>query len=142
MNDKLQQLLDIEAIKQLRVKYTHLLDSNKIEEVSQLFTKNAICQTDREPWKGRESIKKGLKKAFQQYDTYNKARYPFLHVITNQWIELKDENTAIGSCYLTDHLTNKQPKENTLLLLGVYHDHYKKIDGQWFIQSSTLDVVY
>lgn len=140
--DKLQQLLDIEDIKNLRIKYTHLLDANRIEEASLLFAADAICQTDREPWNGRTAIKEGLQKAFNDYDEHNKGRYPFLHVISNQWIEVIDDITAKGSCYLTDNITGRKSQESTLLLLGVYQDEYKKINGQWFIQNSSLEVVW
>lgn len=139
---KIEELLTIEEIKNLRVKYTHFLDANQIEEASMLFAEDTICQTDREPWNGRAAVKEGLQKAFNDFDIAQRGRYPFLHVISNQLVELKSEDTAIGTCYLTDHVTGRPAEESTLLLLGVYRDEYKKIDGQWFIQNSSLDVVY
>lgn len=140
--DKIDKLLAIEEIKNLRIRYTHLLDSNQIGDITNLFSEDALCQTDREPWRGRTEIKKGLEKAFSDFDIKNETQYPFLHVVTNQHVELLGENEARGICYLTDNVTQRNKSDSTLLLLGIYKDEYKKINGQWFITKSNLDVVW
>ena len=143
MNTKeINKLLSLEAIKNLRIKYAHYLDSNNIEGLVSLFTEDAICQTDRNPWRGRVQIRSGLKKAFKDYDTENHESYPFLHSITNHWIEILDDTTAEGRCYLTDLVTERPKNESTLLLLGLYSDEYKCIDDKWYISRSRLDVIW
>ncbi|MCS3531268.1 nuclear transport factor 2 family protein [Chryseobacterium sp. JUb7] len=141
-NRTIEKLLIIEEIRNLRIKYAHALDKNDIETASLVFSEDAICQTDREPWNGRKEIKAGLEKAFKEYDVYKRERYPFLHLVSNHLIELNDDGSASGSCYLIDSVTGREPSENPLLLLGIYRDEYKKIDEQWFITSSALDVVW
>lgn len=79
-DNRIEKLLNIEEIKNLRIRYTHALDSNDIEGASLVFAENAVCTTDREPWIGRQEIREGLEKAFRDYDTHNKGRYPFLHL--------------------------------------------------------------
>lgn len=139
---KIEKFLTIEEIKNLRIKYTHALDTNDMEAASLVFAEDAICQTDREPWNGRAEIKQGLEKAFKDFDLYKRGRYPFLHLISNHLIELNVDDTASGSCYLIDNVTEREPGENPLLLLGVYKDEYRKINGQWYITGSNLEVVW
>lgn len=138
----LEKLLKIEEIKNLRIRYAHYLDSKNFEALISLFTEDAICQTDRNPWRGREEIREGLKKAFADYDTHNHGSYPFLHAITNQWVELTGEDTAEGRCYLIDLVTQREQNVNPLLLLGIYADEYKDIDGHWYISRSRLDLAW
>lgn len=139
---ELKTLLNLEAIKKLRIKYAHYLDSNNIDGLVSLFTEDAICQTDRNPWRGRHEIREGLKKAFNDYDTEKYGSYPFLHAITNHWIEIMSEKKAQGRCYLIDLVTQRPKSESTLLLLGLYSDEYQFVDGDWYISKSRLDLVW
>jgi hypothetical protein len=134
------RLLDIESIKNLRIRYTHALDSNNVDDAVAVFSEDAFCQTDRDPWIGKAAIKQGLKKAFVDYDSRNYGSYPFMHVVSNHLIELKNENKATGKCYLVDTITQRDKGVSPLLLLGVYMDEYEKIDGQWLIVKSNLNV--
>ena len=138
---KIENLLAVEEIKNLRIKYTHALDKNDMEAASLIFSEDAICQTDRNPWNGRKEIKEGLQKAFNDYDKKNMGSYPFLHIISNHWVEVTG-NTAKGSCYLLDTVTQREPEDHPLLLLGIYIDEYKKIDDKWYITKSELNVVW
>lgn len=143
MNSKeLDKLIHIEAIKNIRIKYGHYLDSNNLKELVNLFTKDAIVQTDREPWHGREGIQAGLEKAFKDYDKNEHGNYPFLHAVTNHWIEIMSENKAQGRCYLIDLVTGRPKNDNPLLLLGLYSDQYELIDSKWYISHSRLDLIW
>jgi hypothetical protein len=141
-HDKIEKLLHIEAIKNLRILYSHYLDSNTLEEITQLFTADAIVQTDRDPWKGRDGIFAGLKKAFKEYDQNNRGNYPFLHAVTNHWVDITGSTTAKGRCYLIDLVTGRPKNESPLLLLGLYVDDYVLIDDKWQISESRLDLVW
>jgi len=141
-NEKIDQLLHIEAIKNLRILYSHYLDSNKLKKLIQLFTVNAIVQTDRDPWQGRDGIYAGLDKAFKEYDKSNNGSYPFLHAVTNHWVEITGPATARGKCYLIDLVTGRPKNESPLLLLGLYADDYVLINGKWQISKSRLDLVW
>jgi hypothetical protein len=140
--EKIEQLLNIEAIKNLRILYSHYLDSNRLEESTNLFTEDAVVQTDRDPWRGRQGIFTGLTKAFKDYDKSNHGSYPFLHAVTNHWVEITGPSTAKGRCYLIDLVTGRPKNESPLLLLGLYADEYVLIEGKWYIQESKLDLVW
>lgn len=49
---------------------------------------------------------------------------------------------AIGRCYLIDFETASKPDPNPLLLLGIYVDQYRRLDGAWRISATRLDVVW
>lgn len=140
--EAIEKLVHTEAIKNLRIQYSHLLDTNQMERVAQLFTEDAVCQTDRTPWVGRVAIQQGLEKAFQDFDEQSHGSYPFMHAVTNHWVEITGPTTATGRCYLIDLLTERPLEERPLLLLGVYVDTYELIDGQWYIQKSLLDIAW
>ena len=55
---------------------------------------------------------------------------------------LTGPDTAEGRCYLIDFETASKSDPNPLLLLGLYADSYRHIDGAWRITSSKLEVVW
>ncbi|UQS17545.1 nuclear transport factor 2 family protein [Pseudomonas sp. HS6] len=142
MNTELNRLLTLEAIRNLRLRYCHHLDANRMDLLGRLFTEDALCQVDRGSWKGREAIEQGLSEAFSAFDTQQTGAYPFFHAVSNHWIEILDENRAQGRCYLIDFATQRPAGENPLLLLGLYADEYRRVDGQWLISRTRLDVVW
>ena len=141
MTADLHHLVSLEAIRTLRLRYCHHLDANRMDELGALFTEDAICQVDRAGWTGRDAIKAGLAQAFRDFDTEQRGEYPFLHAVSNHWIEILDEDRAEGRCYLIDFVTQRPDGENPLLLLGVYVDEYRRVDGEWLISHTRLDVV-
>ena len=142
MNTELNKLLSLEAIRNLRIQYCHFLDTNRMDELAQLFTEDAICFVDRAGWQGREAIRNGLSQAFAEYDAQHRGTYPFLHSISNHWIEILSEDRAEGRCYLTDFVTERPAGASPLLLLGSYADEYLRVDGKWLINRTRLDVVW
>lgn len=142
MNDRLQKLLDLEEIKNLRVLYSHHLDGNHPTALAQLFALDAVCNFGAGDIQGREAIRDGLAKAFAEYDLERHGGYPFLHAVTNQWVEILDEDTAQGRCYLLDLHTVNKPERDPWILLGMYADEYRRIDGRWYIARSQLDVLW
>ncbi|MFM0616309.1 nuclear transport factor 2 family protein [Paraburkholderia nemoris] len=142
MNDRIEKLLDLEEIRGLRIKYGHFLDSNSIDELGLIFAPDAICDVGQGPWVGRQAILTGLEQAFIAYDLEKHGSYPFLHAVTNHWVEFIDKDTAQGRCYLLDLQTIAKPERDPWILLGMYADEYRRIDGQWYISRSRLDVAW
>lgn len=139
---EVRKWLDIEAIRTLRIKYAHLLDTNRIDALANLFTTDALCIAGRGQWCGRGEIHAGLAEAFNAYDQHRHGSYPFHHAITNHWVELIDTTTAQGRCYLLDLATTGELNGNPWILLGSYADEYRKIDGIWYISRTQLDITW
>ena len=91
---------------------------------------------------GIAAIRAGLSDAFKLFDRDHHGSYPFMHAIVNHWIKLTGPDTAEGRCYLIDFETASKPDPNPLLLLGLYADQYQRIDGQWRITRTRLEVVW
>ncbi|XAH24474.1 nuclear transport factor 2 family protein [Xylophilus sp. GW821-FHT01B05] len=142
MNDKLNALLDHEEIRNLRNLYAHFLDGNLPEKLDEIFAVDAVADTGRGQWNGRQEIKQGLAAAFKEYDRDKQGSYPFMHAVTNHWIKVLSPDRAEGRCYLIDFETAPKADPNPLLLLGIYSDEYRRIDGKWLIARSRLEHVW
>ncbi len=142
MNTHIKALLDREAIRELRVLYAQHLDSNNIDALDQVFAADAVVEVTVGKMEGIAAIRAGLSTAFELFDRDCQGRFPFMHAITNHWVKLTGPDTAEGRCYLIDFETASKPDPNPLLLLGLYADDYRRIDGQWRITRTRLEVVW
>ena len=142
MDIKLKALLDREEIRALRTLYAHHLDSNNIAALDQVFSADAVVQVTVGNMHGIDAIRTGLAEAFTLFDRDKQGSYPFMHAIVNHWIQLTGPDTAQGRCYLIDFETASKPGPNPLLLLGLYADQYQRIDGEWRITHTRLEVVW
>jgi hypothetical protein len=142
MEMRLAALLDIEDIRQLRLRYSQSLDSGDIDGLDRVFAVDALVEVTIGAMQGIDTIKAGLAEAYRQFDRDGRNHYPFLHVIANHQVALTGPDTAEGSCYLVDFETASKPDPNPLLLLGLYHDRYRRIDGAWRISETRLDVIW
>ena len=142
MDTKLKALLDREEIRNLRTLYAHHLDSNTIDALDEVFSADAVVEVTVGKMTGIDAIRSGLTDAFKLFDRDRQGSYPFLHAIANHWITLTGPDTAQGRCYLIDFETASKPDPNPLLLLGLYADTYRRIDGEWRITHTRLEVVW
>ena len=141
-DDRIQTLLDIEEIRNLRTLYGHYLDGNNLAGLDEVFAPDAIVEAGRGIWRGRAAARAGLADAVRAYDRDNQGSYPFLHAVTNHWVKITGPDTAEGRCYLIDFETASKPDPNPLLLLGLYADEYRRIDGRWTISRTRLETVW
>jgi hypothetical protein len=142
MQTDINALIDREAIRNLRTLYAHHLDSHNIAALDQVFSADATVEVTVGKMEGIDAIREGLEEAFVLFDRDHQGSYPFMHAIANHWVNLTGPDTAEGKCYLIDFETAKKPDPNPLLLLGLYSDQYKRIDGQWRITQTRLEVVW
>ncbi|MCP2138608.1 hypothetical protein J2S28_005732 [Rhizobium sp. SLBN-94] len=141
-SSRLASLLEIEEIRQLRVMYSHHLDSGQIDRMDEIFAPDGTLSVTVGSMNGIDEIKAGLNDGFRQFDRDGRGRYPFFHPVMNHEVRLTGPNTAEGKCYLVDFETASKVDPDPLLLLGLYHDTYRKVSGSWRIATSRLDVVW
>lgn len=136
----IEELLEIETIKQLRIQYSHFFDGQRTDELADLFTDDAVCEFGPNyggDWVGKDQIRAN----FAQYAQAEGPEFGVLHAVTNPLIRLVDGETAHGRWYLLD-LRTTEGVENPLILFGVYDDLYKKVDGQWLIHRTRIDFLW
>eukprot|EP00003_Mantamonas_plastica_P032214 TRINITY_DN8672_c0_g2_i1.p1 TRINITY_DN8672_c0_g2~~TRINITY_DN8672_c0_g2_i1.p1 ORF type:complete len:152 (+),score=15.26 TRINITY_DN8672_c0_g2_i1:521-976(+) len=136
------EFLDKEDIRTLRQRYSELLDSGEAEKMGEVFTDDAVVKVTVGRMVGLPAICRSLKEAYQAFDTRERGHYPFMHAVTNHQIKLTGKDTATGSCYLLDFVTDRPQQSHPILLLGRYLDSYVRINGDWRIEKTELDVVW
>ena len=133
---RLRQLLEIEAIRQLRIDYSLAMDLRDIDALIKLFADDALCEYGPYgSWSGRQVIFDNYKATFS-----GDLSGPFtsLHINTNHNVEILSDTTAKGQCYLTDIVTHVKADENPILWFALYDEEYRKEDGQWKFARTSL----
>jgi ketosteroid isomerase-like protein len=136
----IDELLEIEAIRQLRVLYSHHFDGKQLADLVDLFTDDAVCEFGPEyggDWVGKPQIRAN----YAKYLESEGPTFGVLHAVTNHNVRLVDASTALGRAYLLD-LRTTEGVANPLILFGVYDDLYKKTAGQWKIHRTRIDFLW
>jgi len=126
----LQELDEIEAIKQLKARYFRLMDTKQWDQFGELFTDDATLAASPDPketFHGRADIVRRVSAALREATTVHHGHMPE--------IELTGADTARGIWAMYDFVDLPQ------LVLhgwGHYHEEYAKQGGAWRIQSSRL----
>ena len=133
---RLRTLLEVEAIRQLRIDYSLAMDQRDLDKLITLFAEDALCEYGPYgSWSGKQVI-------FENYQaTFSgelEAPFTSLHINTNHNVEILSDTTASGQCYLTDIVTHVAPGENPILWFALYDEEYRKEDGQWKFARSSL----
>jgi hypothetical protein len=136
----IEELIELEAIKNLRHLYSHYYDGQQVEKLVDLFTEDAICEFGPGfggDWVGKQAISEN----YAKHTTAEGDVHDIMHAVTNPWIRFVDDNTANGRWYLLD-LRTAEGAENPLALFGIYDDVYKKVNGQWLIHRTRIDFLW
>lgn len=136
----IEELLQIEAIRQLRVLYSHHFDGKQLDELVDLFTDDAVCEFGPDyggDWVGKAQIRAN----YAKYLESEGPAFGVLHAVTNHNVRLVDPGTALGRAYLLD-LRTTEGVANPLILFGVYDDLYKKSGGRWRIHRTRIDFLW
>ena len=136
----IEELLAIEAIKNLRYSYAMYFDAQDLDKMMDLFTEDAVCEFG--PAFGGDWVGKAqIREKFAQVIGHEGPRFGVLHVVSNPWIRFIDDETANGRWYLQD-LRTTEGVENPLILFGIYDDVYHKRDGRWLIHRTRIDFLW
>ncbi|MYM63843.1 nuclear transport factor 2 family protein [Pseudomaricurvus sp. HS19] len=140
--DRITALLDREEIRSLRLRYSSLLDSGETSCMHEVFTSDAELKVTVGAMRGLDEIQRNLAEAYASFDSRNRRHFPFFHAISNHEITLTGPDTAEGSCYLLDFVTDRAESQHPFLLVGRYLDTYVRVNGNWRIARSELDVLW
>ncbi len=130
------ELRDLEAIKQLKARYCHLVDAGSWDELAQLFTEDAVCDYGFfGRYEGRDRIINGFfRELVSSASSFN------AHMVHNPVIEVH-RDSASGAWYLTAQSTI-QPANQAVWVMGIYHDEFRRVAGKWKLSSLAFEFKY
>jgi hypothetical protein len=133
---RLRTLLEVEAIRQLRIDYSLAMDLRDLDRLIAFFCDDALCEYGPYgSWSGKQVIEENYR-ATLSGDL--EAPFTSMHLNTNHNVEILSDSKATGQCYLTDIATHVAPHENPILWFALYDEEYRKEDGQWKFARSSL----
>jgi uncharacterized protein (TIGR02246 family) len=134
-----QDLVDIEAIKQLKARYFRTLDTNDWAGFANVFAEDAAIDVtdDAGPEaghvSGRSAIAARIEKAVGSARTVHHGHMPELK------IEAPDRASGIWAMYDYVEFSSSTPEKRVGLHgFGHYHETYIKSEGQWRIKTMKL----
>ncbi|MGE0486466.1 MAG: nuclear transport factor 2 family protein [Gammaproteobacteria bacterium] len=127
LEQRITRLEDIEAIKQLKARYSHICDDmHNPDTIASVFAADGIWESpDFGQAQGHAGIRELFKK-FQKMFSFSQ------HNMMNPVITV-DGNRATGIWYLMGPWNNAETGEN-IWMTARYDDDYVKIDGEWKYQ--------
>lgn len=138
--DPLQQLLAIEAIKQLKARYFRCMDCKDWSGLEGVFAPDAELDMRAEMRDGSDgdgfirgaaAITAFIRRSVEALETVHHGHMPE--------IELLSDNSARGIWAMEDLIRwpeGTAPK--SMNAYGHYHDTYQRIDKRWYVKTSTL----
>lgn len=143
--DAIQELVEIEAIKQLKARYQRAVDTKDWELMRSVLAPDArsVYSDGKHAYEGREEIVEFLS---SPKGLGNTAIQSMHHAHTPE-IEITGETSARGRWYLEDFVLTAIPSDwaphgTVMHGTGIYIDEYVKIDGRWHIQQTGYERIF
>lgn len=143
--DPLQELAEIEAIKQLKARYQRAVDTKDWDLMRDVLAPDAksVYSDGKHAFEGRDAIIEFLA---NPHGLGNTDVVSMHHAHTPE-IEITGETTAKGKWYLEDFVISALPSDgapNGTVLhgTGIYIDQYVKIDGEWLLQETGYERIF
>ena len=130
LEERLQRLEDIAAIRRLKHEYARTVDRFATgDEYAALFTEDGLIDGDLGPVEGREEIRKFFSAVPQTFSF-------FLHYMCGETIDIAPSGTeATGHWYLWELGTLRG---EAVWIAITYDDEYRKVNGVWRISHQTF----
>ncbi|MBI1179301.1 MAG: hypothetical protein GC201_02005 [Alphaproteobacteria bacterium] len=137
----IEDLLEIEEIRNLRHLYALYLDSGEIEKLVALFVEDGVAEWPEHMggyWAGHKRMLEGWTAVYKEND----LPFAHLHVATNPFVRLTGPDTANGRYYAISVHTTETDISQVINVIGIHDDLYRKIDGKWFFEKTRYDFLY
>ncbi len=133
LQERIQRLEDIEALKQLKYRYGMACDDDyDPERLAPLFTEDAV-------WDGGAMGRYEGREAIRAFFAGASKLVPFaIHQVTNPLLEIEGDR-ARGSWYLWEPIVFAQGNQ-ALWMAGRYDDRYRREADQWLFEAVTVDL--
>ena len=127
----MNELLEIEKIKQLKARYFRALDTNDWELFGSTLAEDCVARYSggKYAFDSREATV-----AFMS-ENMSGPNFLSMHHGHHPEIEISSETTATGVWYLQDMVLDLNSNFR-LYGAGIYADEYRKVDGEWQISKT------
>lgn len=131
MTDSERALIE-RACQRLVTSYCHYIDRGEAARVVELFTEDGVWRGPGVRMEGREQIARGFQARQDQAERMSR------HVCQNFLCDVRDDDHAEGSVYLTLYRHDGEPgrKVSPLVgphMVGEYRDHFARTEEGWRI---------
>ena len=136
-----EELLEIEEIRQLRYLYALYLDAGEIGKLVELFLEDGVAEWPEHMggfWEGRQRLYEGWMAVYKEAD----LPFAHMHVATNPFVRLTGPDTANGRYYGISVHTTEEDIKDAMNVMGVHDDLYRKVDGKWYFEKTRYDFLY
>ena len=120
------QYQDIEEVRELYNRYALSWDEDRVEDLAQCFTPDAIFESQRGRFAGREAILHNMANVKRALGGASQR-----HLTTNVTMDLRGERGS-GSAYFI-YCVGRQGKLE-VFAFGKYEDELRKVGGRWFFR--------
>ncbi len=129
LEERIQRLEDIEAIRYLQAKYQRCLDSRDFNGVAECFADTVVSAygNGEMSFEGKEKVLGFLMNSMS-------VDMPSAHMIHGGEIDILDGEHAVAKWYLEDYLIYKTYNIN-IHGAAIYQNAYIKKDGKWLINE-------
>lgn len=141
--DRLQELSEIEEIKQLKGRYQRGVDTKDWDLLASVFAADArsVYNGGKHTYDGRDAILEFLREGLGAIEVQS------MHHAHTPEIEITSETTARGTWYLEDFVLSSRPSKGAphgtvMHGTGIYQDEYVKRDGGWLLLSTGYERIF
>lgn len=129
LEERIQRLEDIEAIRYLQAKYQRCLDNRDFDGIKEIFCEDVVSSygNGEMAYKGSENVIAFLKGVMS-------VEMPSAHMIHGGEIDVTSTTQATAKWYLQDFLINKEHGVN-IHGAAIYENTYEKVNGMWKIKT-------
>ena len=121
------------ALRQLISRYCDAVNRNDSDAFAACWTDNGVW-TRGKPVSGRDALRGQFIKVA--------AAHSWLQQTAPNAVFEVDEAAGTGNGRVSIHESFKSKKTGAGLLIGVYHDGYRRVAGTWLFEERTLEVVH
>jgi hypothetical protein len=133
LEQRIQILEDIEAIKKLKARYWHSVDRHQWDDLTECLAEDFVFES---PFlgrmEGRNYIVKVLKRAMKEVKTAHHGHNPEIEII--------NDSSARAVWTLNDRV--ETPDKKVFKGYGGYDDEYIKENGSWKVKTSILTYIF
>lgn len=123
IEDRLDRMESLAAIRQLPPRYALAIDSRDMDSLVQLFVPDVRVGRDES---GRDALKRW-------FTTTMRGPKTSVHFVANHIVDFDDADHARGIVYCRDELERPERSEWEVGMLQ-YWDSYVRVDGEWCFQ--------